>query len=198
MTFVFEKFLKQYHSNGSQKSDGYDESHFRGMTTEEKGKAFDLLKNEAIAPGVGEWLIYLDQDRALKHLEDTANSLDENHAKEKSGIYKTLIPYSPNKGYDKKLVESYSRAGSKDKDSILWLVRTSDVSAMDKIAFYRNCILREIDPSPLELASDFYLSTIGIPKKTPEEKKIFFQLRSKLATSELIEREDLLTALTQA
>jgi hypothetical protein len=48
MTSTFQKFLKQFHATGYEKADGYDQSHFDGMTEDERQKAFELLKQSLI------------------------------------------------------------------------------------------------------------------------------------------------------
>jgi hypothetical protein len=47
MTKSFEKFLKQYHAVGREKGEGYDSSHFEGMTDNELVTAEEMLIKDA-------------------------------------------------------------------------------------------------------------------------------------------------------
>ncbi|NMC75533.1 MAG: hypothetical protein GYA56_14415 [Geobacteraceae bacterium] len=48
MSKTFDRFLKQYNSTGREKGDGYDASHFKGLTSEELDKAEEMLINDAM------------------------------------------------------------------------------------------------------------------------------------------------------
>ncbi len=48
MSKDFEKFLKQYHATGREKGDGYDASHFKGLTSKELDIAEEMLIKDAI------------------------------------------------------------------------------------------------------------------------------------------------------
>jgi hypothetical protein len=43
----FDRFLRQYNAKGREKGDGYDASHFRGLTPEEITMAEEMLINDA-------------------------------------------------------------------------------------------------------------------------------------------------------
>ncbi|HEY6528289.1 MAG TPA: hypothetical protein VIZ65_06310 [Cellvibrionaceae bacterium] len=63
MTLTFTRFLAQFNSTGNDKAQGYDKSHFVGLSDDEKIKVFGLLEEELIAPGVIGWLFFLDTNK---------------------------------------------------------------------------------------------------------------------------------------
>ena len=48
MSLTFDKFLNQLHAQGREKGDGFDASHFDGMTEDERQEARQLLENALI------------------------------------------------------------------------------------------------------------------------------------------------------
>lgn len=48
MSKTFESFMKQYHATGREKLDGYDPSHFEGLTAQEISTVEEMLINDAM------------------------------------------------------------------------------------------------------------------------------------------------------
>lgn len=182
MTDTYNNFLKQYNSKGSQKADGYSESHFEGMTVDEKKEAFDLLKTELIAPGVADWLFYLDPIQAEMVLLAYINK----DAKNKSGIhrvfYQLYIKTTENK-YQNSLIDNYIQYLDWEKDEAIWLINGSKPEKNIASAFYKNVIMTEKNKDALSSAADFFLRLNGLPCKAKEEKLEFFRIRKLLESA---------------
>jgi len=74
---TFNRFLNQLHAQGSEKADGFDSSHFDGMTSDERPEAARLLR-EALFAGDStaiRGLVLLDKQSARPTLEDALQKL---------------------------------------------------------------------------------------------------------------------------
>jgi hypothetical protein len=77
MTITFDKFLSQFNSSGRQRLEGFDKSHFEGMTPSEMAQAESMLEQEA----KGKSLVAIDalgtlaSERAVAILVDILNQI---------------------------------------------------------------------------------------------------------------------------
>ncbi len=77
MSAAFEQFLKEYESTGREKADGYDESHFLGLSELEKQKVYDLLLKEiSVSPMVVEWMYKLFPKKTIVDCINYLSSVD--------------------------------------------------------------------------------------------------------------------------
>jgi hypothetical protein len=76
-TATFDRFLKQLHATGSEKGDGFDPSHFDGLSPDERPEVARLLR-EALLRGddtAAGGLILLDPEEAGPALEDALHKM---------------------------------------------------------------------------------------------------------------------------
>ncbi|MBO0721724.1 MAG: hypothetical protein J2P41_12925 [Blastocatellia bacterium] len=69
---TFNRFLQQLHAHGREKGDGFDHSHFQGLSADERVEAARLLR-EALLSGddtAAEGLVLLDSAAAREPLEE--------------------------------------------------------------------------------------------------------------------------------
>ena len=184
MTDVFEKFIKQYNSIGSQKSDGYDKSFFDGMTDLEKEKAFEMLVQELIAPGVIEWLYYLDLAKTKKSLINYISNLKKNEMDGVHRLYAFMFKQTGDKKYQDLLIDNYPNYPDREKRQAIWLIHASKPERAKEIALYIGIIKSSIRTKGLSTAADFFLRINGFTLDTEEEKKEFYRLRKDLESSD--------------
>lgn len=179
MTTTYDKFLEQFHAQGRQKADGYDKSHFDGLTTDEMEKAFELLTGECLAPGVFEWLNLLDRQRAIA----LAKQQIQLHPAGKSGIqraYSYLHFIEKGNSDIFNLMHIYPNLPNRDRDETLWIIEKSNIPQTKKSVFFEQTLETETDIDVATTAADFFLVENAIPRSTPVERKKFYELRSKL------------------
>ncbi|RLU00126.1 hypothetical protein [Ketobacter sp.] len=195
MTATFDHFLKQYNSTGSQKADGYNESHFDSLNDAEKAKAFDLLEQELIAPGVTEWLMYLDQTKAIDAFKQYISSATPGTSAGTHRVYNALYKATGDQEYLDKMIENYSHYLDWEREEALWLIRNNSPKPKAANTFYRNLLEAEYDPKVKSLAADFYLRNNGYTCNSKNESKAFFELKNKLTSLGIDDRDTLFSDL---
>lgn len=173
MSDTFDRFLKQYHAQGREKADGYDRSHFDGLTDDEKIRAFELLAREAEgAPETATpWLFHLDPPRA------EAVTLDQ-IAKKKGDPYGEnyvrqfeLLNYTHDLAYQRAMLDDYPLYTRLNKsDALHRILRTPDTPELRR--FVRDVLLRETDASAVAAAAIGFLRLHRVPKDAPQERAI--------------------------
>ena len=160
MTEAYEKFKQQYTSTGQTKAQGYDESHFAGLTSEEKGDVYKLLKEEALAPGNADWMLKIHPQKAEVFLSNLAKNQEHANSGRAAHLYAALYRYTKKDQYKERLVQGFSYAPEYEHKQIAWLVRTIDLPRDEKISFYKNGIIDE-KVKIKSLLADFYLNVKG-------------------------------------
>lgn len=189
MTPAFSKFMEQFRSTGSDKAQGYDESHFVGLSEEEKIIVFSCLERELTAPGVIGWLFLLDENKAQSALQDYLNS---NH-KPFSGLHRILIGlyvYSKDERFLDDFEYYFSQFYEWERDEAVQLYASYVQSEQRKSKFFKKVILDEKDPDALSSAADFYLRLVGIPVGAPDERAHFFRVRKLLESRDVNEKRE--------
>jgi len=184
MTNTFSHFKNQLHSKGSQKADGYDKSHFDGLNENEKNEAFNLLKKESVAPGVPEWIFYLNRSKAKEYFDDY---IEKNNS-ETPGIHRVyfqLYIETKEKHYQNLLINNFFNYPNRDSREALWLINGCDFENFMKIELLKKIILNHSPTKAVITASDFYLRLNGFNLSTQEEKDRFYEIRSLLSSNSI-------------
>lgn len=195
MTAAFDNFLKQYNSSGSQKADGYNQSHFKNLTNTEKYKAFELLEEELIAPDVTDWLLYLDESRAINTMKQYISNVTPGTTAGVHRIYNALYKATGDQQYLDGLINSYKDYFDWEKEEALWLIRNNNPAIETTNNLYKNILNTEENPKAQALAADFYLRNKGYTCNSKEESKSFFNLKEQLISLNINERKNLLANL---
>lgn len=181
MSIAFENFNVQYNSTGRQKADGYDESHFDGMTESEKKHAFNMLLRElGASQNSTEWLFKLDPKRAeeesLKYLEKTKDSTVSGEFV----IYYYLYKYSNNKNFQLKLIERFPEYPDyQKKHSLRYIGSTSP--CLEISDFFKEILSGKYDDeSLLWPAAEQYLRVHRVPNETNDEQVVFREYLNQL------------------
>lgn len=186
------KFLEQYNAKGREKAEGYDKSHFEGMSDEEKESAFDLLEKEVLAPGVAQWMYYLNARKAIAVISDIVENGFKEPQFEKAQLLGFLYDVTGVEQYFEDVLDLYDELDEKGRKKLLWLVRNSRASDLRKKEFYTNTVFSEVGSEPLTTASDFYLVSIGAKRSSEKERKQFYSDREQLVESDLNTRGPLM------
>lgn len=108
MSEGFDRFLRQYNAKGKEKGDGYDASHFRGLTPEEIALAEEMLINDAKKSdttailGLGE--LKTDKcDKTLRYLLSQAKPPSYTHLR----IVEALWNITHDIGLQKYIIEDF-------------------------------------------------------------------------------------------
>jgi hypothetical protein len=184
MTIAFDKFIEQNNSTGSKKVNGYDNSHFDGMTTSEKSNAFDLLKKEFIAPGVIEWMFYLNSSKTEKLLEEHLKSIDKNNMEGVHRIYASLYKHTSNEKYRDLLIDNYEHYPESEKRQALWMINRTKPDKEKVLPLYESIINSPQPSKALPTAADFYLRLHQQPFETEEDKSEFYRIRKMLESGD--------------
>lgn len=198
MTTKFDNFLDQFHSSGSQKADGYNLSHFEGLSEQEKNKAFNLLESELTAPGVSDWLVYLDKPRAITTLTNYVNNYIPNKSDGLHRALNSLFKATGDKKHLNELMNKFQLLFDWEKEEAVWVIHNSPIESKKASEFYENIILSESNPSLVTSASDFFLRSNGVTCNSKEESKSFFDLRNQLCSDDIRTRTTTLAKIKDA
>jgi hypothetical protein len=164
MSDTFDEFLKQYHAQGREKADGYDRSHFDGLTDDEKVRAFELLAAEAekVPETATHWLFYLDPSRAEQvTLAQVAAKKGDPYGENFVRQF-TLIRYTHDLRYQREMLAEYPGIDDFYKvDALRRIRRTPETRELR--AFLRGILLNETNTSVLAAAATGFLELHHIP-----------------------------------
>jgi hypothetical protein len=187
----FQYFLNQYGSIGSQKMDGYDESHFSSLTNTERQKAFELLKKECIAPGTAKWLFYLDYSKAVTFLNDYISK----SSIEKSGIFRIyyeLYIQTKIKIYQDLLIDNFFKFSEHEAEEAIWAIKSTKPDSERFNNLCKKIILTGEPEKTLITAADFFLRAYNTPFNAPNEKEQFYKIRTALTMKALNEKSSII------
>lgn len=196
MTKAFEYFLDQFNASSRTKADGYDLSHFDELTDSEKDQAFNLLKQEVLAPGVIKWLDYLNHQKAY----DLALETLQKHGVGFSGtqrILSYLHTIDNNPTPIKQLITDYKKYRKQDREQIIWIVKSSNIDIDIKVGFYQSVLAVEINTDTAISAADFLLVAYGYTRSSKEEKDSFYSIRDDLASNDFNKRSETIENLQE-
>jgi hypothetical protein len=140
MSIAYNKFLEQFNSSGSQKAQGYDASHFEGLTEEEQESVFSHLQQELIAPGTIGWLFHLNPKKTKMVLIDYLS--DE---KNTAGLHRVLISlyhFTGNTHYLDEFESRFSKFYDWEKSDAINLFKAYAQPDERKMNFLKNNSLR--------------------------------------------------------
>ncbi len=185
MTKTFDNFLEQYHSSGSQKADGYNKSHFYGLTAKEKEKAFELLINESIAPGVADWLFYLDKERAENLLKNEINHSNKDSMSGIHRLYLALYRNTHDKRYQNLLIDGFFSYSELDKCEALLAIKSTGPDSNRILELYKKIIFSSNNSKVITSAADLFLRHIKQPCESENDRKEFYSIRKMLESDDL-------------
>lgn len=181
MTSTYTKFLEQFNSKGREKADGYDKSHFDGLTDKEKDLAFELLSTEYISPKTIDWMHYICPEKTVKFSENKINR-DTRISPGIHRIYFFLYKKTKNIELLRRLIEAFPQIQSSEKNEVIWMIKRSDMCKNEKLDFYKKVITEDHDRKAISSAADFFLVESGVQRKTASEKNDFYISREILET----------------
>jgi len=195
MTQSYNHFLNQYNSTGREKMEGYDESHFLNLSSEEKEKVFDLLTNECIAPGVAEWLFFLDRKKA----KDYYINYISRKKPEDSGIFRIYFRLYIETGeayYQNLLIENFFKFRDSDSREAIWLINDSKPGKEKEKELYEKIILSEDPCRGVTSAADFFLRINNVPFDSESEKEEFYRIRDILTSDQYELKKEIIRAVS--
>lgn len=195
MSDAYQRFIRQYNATGREKADGYDRSHFDGMTPAEKAQAFELLKDEAVnLPEVVKWLFHLDAARAAPVALQIAQSRDSDAYYPWYLIYEQLQAHSQDLRYQKQMIDGYPRVAADYRAQAVEALGRTPPSAARR-DFFRDVVTNESDPSVLAGAAYHLARDLKLPQTTDQEKKRFRDILVGLSGDDPTQRRATLRSL---
>lgn len=177
MTVAFENFMKQYKATGSEKADGYSRDVFVGLDVNEKVTVFNLLVAEL--PFSAEWLFFLDPQKALIVAKEEEQKLRGNGYESAYMLQEQMVKYTGDLLYQHHMIEDYPSYIDDLKPLVIDSIgRTPANTAM--VAFLKQVILTEVNPSAVARAARKLLAALNIPRTNEIEEAKYSRLVSEL------------------
>ena len=196
MSEAWDRFDRQLQATGREKADGYSAAHFQGMTAEEKGRAFDLLRQEArIDPTVAEWLFHLEPARAEAACRDLLAQEQANPHFSAFVVEHALCKHTQDLRYQQRMIDGYPRVPDDQKPRALERLGHTPASPALR-AFFHDLLLAETDPELLASAAYQVLLAHELPYASEGDKTRFRDLLSRLSSPSRATREQALRALS--
>lgn len=186
MSIGYTKFLSQFNASGSQKAQGYDASHFDGLTQQEQDAVFTHLERELIAPGVIGWLFHLNPQKAERVLLEYL--ADEKNTSGRHRVYISLFHYTGKTLFLEQFERGFSQFYDWEKADAIKLYNAYAPAGNGKCDFLKSVIIQEPDAKTVKQAADSWLRQMGVPTATEMERKNFTARRNLLESTHLADK----------
>lgn len=194
MTVALERFMRQYKATGNEKADGYSSDVFVGLDADEKVTVFNLLVTEL--PFSAEWLFFLDTEKALIVAKEEEQKLRGNGYESAFMLQEQIVKHSGDLLYQRHMIEDYPGYISDLKPLVVDSIGRTPANTTT-VAFFKQVILTEVNPSAVARAARKLLAALNIPRTNEIEDAKYSRLVSELRSESAQQKLSVMSQIAQ-